>query len=328
MTPASVLIALIMIASLAIRLCTGDQAPQCRFHHLAQRLSGRLKYLQRQQQQSWNGRLPRLLIIVRSGPKCAGGSGDEMQGSLLSNINKGVPTIDVFNTMEYDVATFGNHEFDWGQAELGARTTQASYPYVSANIVVNDTGNCATAGWAKPAFVDEPYSIQVVGTAPNTVNVAFIGVTTFETPIITMASATAGLCFKDPADSILYYYDTIKAAGADVIVVLSHLGYTDGGYGYGVPVYGDQTLAQKLNTAGKPVNLIIGGHSHTNLSAATTVGNTKVVQAHYNGRKVGRADITVAPTGGDSELVKVEGRQCEATSIPWCHRWFLLLKTQ
>ena len=40
----------------------------------------------------------------------------------------------------------------------------------------------------------------------------------------------------------------MKAAGAEVIVVLSHLGYTDGGYGYGFPVYGDQTLATKLNT--------------------------------------------------------------------------------
>ena len=90
----------------------------------------------------------------------------------------------------------------------------------------------------------------------------------------------------------------MKAAGADVIVVLSHLGYADGGYGYGIPVYGDQTLAAKLNTAGKPANLIIGGHSHTNLAAATVVGNTTVVQAYYNGRKVGRADITVDKATG------------------------------
>ncbi len=91
--------------------------------------------------------------------------------------------------------------------------------------------------------------------------------TTTETPTITVSTATAGLCFKDPADSILHYYDAMKADGADVIVVLSHLGYADGGYGYGIPVYGDQTLATKLNTAGKPANLIIGGHSHTNLAA-------------------------------------------------------------
>ena len=50
-----------------------------------------------------------------------------------------------------------------------------------------------------------------------------------------------------------------------MIVVLSHLGFNDGGYGYGIPVYGDKTLAQKLIDAGKPVNLIIGGHSHTDM---------------------------------------------------------------
>lgn len=235
-------------------------------------------------------------------------AGDEMQGSLLSNLGdttssgKGKPTIDVYNAMGYNAATFGNHEFDWGQEILTQRTAQAIYPYLTANIVKNDTGNCTTAGWTKPDFADAPYQVFQVGTAPNTVKVAMIGVTSTETPIITVTSATAGLCFKDPAESILHYYDTMKAE-ADVIVVLSHLGYPDGGYGYGIPIYGDQTLAQKLITAGKPANLIIGGHSHTDLSAATVVtvtgkpGQTTVAQAYYNGRRVGRADITVNPDG-------------------------------
>jgi 2',3'-cyclic-nucleotide 2'-phosphodiesterase (5'-nucleotidase family) len=230
-------------------------------------------------------------------------AGDEMQGSLLSNLGdgtatgKGKPTIATYNAMGYNVATFGNHEFDWGQVNLGYRTTEAAYPYVTANIVVNDTGNCATAGWTKPAFADNPYEILTVGTAPNTLKVAFIGVTTTETPTITVSTATTGLCFKDPADSIINYYGAMKADGADVIVVLSHLGFADGGYGYGIPVYGDQTLATKLNTAGKPANLIIGGHSHSNLTAATMVGGTAVMQAYYNGRTVGRADVTVSTSG-------------------------------
>ena len=233
-------------------------------------------------------------------------AGDEMQGSLLSNLGdgtptgKGKPTIDVFNNMGYNVATFGNHEFDWGQVNLANRTAEATYPYVSANIVVNDTGNCATAGWTTPSFIDGgPFQVLPVGTAPNIVNVAFIGVTTTETPIITVATATAGLCFKDPQVAIEHYYAAMKAQ-ADVIVVLSHLGYADGGYGYGIPVIGDQTLAKNLNTAGKPVNLIIGGHSHSNLSAATLVGDTTVVQAYYNGRTLGRADVTVSTTGAVS----------------------------
>ena len=230
-------------------------------------------------------------------------AGDEMQGSLLSNMYYGESTIGAFNAASVDIATFGNHEFDWGQTVLGERITQADYPFVTANIVKNDTGNCATAGWELPDFADNPYEILTAGTGADEVKVGFIGVTTTETPTITIASATAGLCFKEPTTAITYYYDEMKAAGAEVIVVLSHLGYNDGGYGYGIPVIGDQTLAKNLITAGKPADLIIGGHSHTNLSSATTItvsgytASTKVVQAYYNGRNVGRADFTVTPAG-------------------------------
>jgi 2',3'-cyclic-nucleotide 2'-phosphodiesterase (5'-nucleotidase family) len=253
-------------------------------------------------------------------------AGDEMQGSLLSNLGngtatgKGAPTIAIYNAMHYDVATFGNHEFDWGQVNLGNRTAEATYPYVTANIVKLDGSDCASSGWTKPDFAAAPYTIKTVGIAPNQVNVAFIGVTTTETPTITVSTATAGLCFKDPATSILHYYDQMKADGADVIVVLSHLGFNDGGYGYGIPVYGDAGttsdpstgLAAKLIAAGKPADLIIGGHSHTSVSApGTTVtiagktGSTLVVQSAYNGRRVGQADITVGTDGKVSISWKV-----------------------
>ncbi len=149
-------------------------------------------------------------------------AGDEMQGSLLSNIWQGEPVIAAYNLMGYDAATFGNHEFDWGQDVLITRTTQADYPYVSANIVVDDTGNCDTAGWTSPSFA-VPYTILTVGD-PVPVNIGVIGVTTQETPYITIPSATEDLCFKDPANSIVHYYDEMMADGADVIVVLSHLG--------------------------------------------------------------------------------------------------------
>ncbi len=146
-------------------------------------------------------------------------AGDEMQGSLLSNLaryghRQGYADhryLMRWATMWPPLAT---------TSSTGARLiwaiapTEADYPYVTANIVMNDTGNCATAGWTTPAFADAPYEIMTVGTAPNTVKVGFIGVTTTETPTITIASATAGLCFKDPADSILHYYDEMKAPGA------------------------------------------------------------------------------------------------------------------
>ncbi|HRF50217.1 MAG TPA: 5'-nucleotidase C-terminal domain-containing protein [Anaerolineales bacterium] len=231
--------------------------------------------------------------------------GDIMQGSLISNLQKGVPTIDYYRTIGYDAATFGNHEFDWGQSVLADRIAQAEAPatadespirMIAANITRKDaTGACT---W-------EPFNASVtpyeVFTVAGSVRVGVIGVGSIETPYITIAEATNGLCFRDPAESILQYYDALNAA-SDVIVVLSHNGYTDGGYGYGFTVYGDQTLAKKLNDAGKPVNLIIGGHSHTDVAAATMVGSTAVVQAHYAGRKVGRADFTYDPATGQVGL--------------------------
>ena len=60
---------------------------------------------------------------------------------------------------------------------------------------LNDTGSCATPA-GLPAFVDAPFVVVPVGTTPNIVNVGIIGVTTTETPIITIASATAGLCLR------------------------------------------------------------------------------------------------------------------------------------
>lgn len=231
-------------------------------------------------------------------------AGDIMQGSLLSNLQQGAPVIDYYRTIGYNGLTFGNHEFDWGQVVLGERIAQAEAPAtasstpirtINANITQKDAGGNCT--WTPFNASVTPYEVFTVGVAPNTVDVGVIGVGSVETPYITIAEATEGLCFRDPYESIVHYYDALDAA-SDVIVVLSHNGYTDGGYGYGFTVYGDQTLARMLNDAGKPANLIIGGHSHTDRTALTMVGNTGVVQAHYAGRKIGRADFTFDPATG------------------------------
>ncbi len=236
-------------------------------------------------------------------------AGDIMQGSLLSNLQKGLPTIAYYKKIGYDAAAFGNHEFDWGQTVLADRVNQAKtddsdattkeFNFLVSNITKKDaSGNCVASDWTLPDFVPAAYQVFNVQDADSgtPLRVGVIGVSSLETPYITIASATDGLCFKDPTQAILHYYDALDAA-SDVIVVLSHIGYNDGGYGYGFSVYGDQTLAKNLIDAGKPVQLIIGGHSHTNLSSATKVENTAktvttyVVQAHYNGRKLGQEDI-------------------------------------
>ncbi len=154
-------------------------------------------------------------------------AGDIMQGSLLSNIQQGLPTIDYYRTLGYDAATFGNHEFDWGQSVLGDRIAQAEaaatadeqpMQMITSNITKKDAGGACT--WEPFNANVTPYEVFTIGTAPNAVKVGVIGVGSVETPYITIAEATEGLCFRDPAESILHYYDAVDAA-SDVIVVLS-----------------------------------------------------------------------------------------------------------
>ena len=44
------------------------------------------------------------------------------------------PVVEAMNLAGYDVATPGNHDFDWGVAELERALTDAAFPYVSANL--------------------------------------------------------------------------------------------------------------------------------------------------------------------------------------------------
>lgn len=90
-----------------------------------------------------------------------------------------------------------------------------------------------------------------------------------------------GVCFPGPLEEVEKIYDDLKQKEKpDVIVLLSHSG-----------VDLDQKLAAALNTDGKPVDLIIGGHSHTRMDAPDKVGNTFIVQAWDRGRAVGDLDL-------------------------------------
>ena len=96
--------------------------------------------------------------------------GDEMQGTVVSNLTGGRSSIDVMNALGVDAAAIGNHEFDWGIDTLRARIAQADYPFLSANIFTKATG--ARPDWAVPYAWLERAGLRI----------AVIGATTTSTP--------------------------------------------------------------------------------------------------------------------------------------------------
>jgi uncharacterized repeat protein (TIGR01451 family) len=210
-------------------------------------------------------------------------AGDVYLGAApISQLLLGKSTIDIYNMLDYDVAAYGNHEFDKGQTVLISRTQESNFPWIGANIVLSGTE------WATPWW-SSPYMTVTVGTTGTQVTLGIIGLDTESTPQSTIKGATEGLVFRDLTETILHYYDEVKAQ-SDALVVLAHMGIYDSGPYKGLP-----TVAQELIDAGKPVDLMIGGHQHQPLYKPVWVSDTAIIEAGYYGRWLGRADVTVDP---------------------------------
>jgi 5'-nucleotidase/UDP-sugar diphosphatase len=198
----------------------------------------------------------------------------------ISQLLMGESTIDVYNMMGYELAVFGNHEFDKGQEELAMRVAQSDFPWLGANVVLEGTE------WDLPDWA-QPYEIIEVGSGKNAAKLGVLGLAGEETPEVTLLGTTEGLVFKDLTETVLHYYDEILAQ-ADALVVVVHMGTADSG-----PYKGLTTVAQELIDAGKPVDLMIGGHQHQALFAPVYVGDTAIVSAGYYGRWLGQIEVTI-----------------------------------
>jgi 2',3'-cyclic-nucleotide 2'-phosphodiesterase (5'-nucleotidase family) len=192
----------------------------------------------------------------------------------------GESTVDIFNMMGYEMAVFGNHEFDKGQEILMERVAQSEYDWLGANVVLEGTD------WDLPDWA-MPYTFLTVGEGANQATIGVIGVATDETPEVTLIGTTEGLVFKDLTETILHYYDEVMAQ-SDALIVVAHMGTEDSG-----PYDGLRTIAQNLIDAGKPVDLMIGGHQHQALSTPVYVGDTAIVAAGYYGRWLGQVEVTI-----------------------------------
>jgi 2',3'-cyclic-nucleotide 2'-phosphodiesterase (5'-nucleotidase family) len=157
--------------------------------------------------QSWQ----REAGYTRDGTFLVLSGGDMWTGPALSTWFKGESMVDVMNTMGYTAAAIGNHDFDFGVANLRQRAAQAKFPFLSANIREKATGRV-------PDFV-RPYVIQKV----NGIRIGLIGLTTLETPMDTNPSNVEDFKFIPYSDALQDVSQRAKANGAQLLVLLGHL---------------------------------------------------------------------------------------------------------
>ena len=181
-------------------------------------------------------------------------NGDAIQGAPVGTMTKGAAIIDLMNAAGYDVATMGNHEFDYGMDNFLALAEKANFPYVSANFTYQGE------------LVFAPYVIKDV----DGVKIAFVGVTTpktftSSTPVYFQdenGNYIYGFC-EDDTGAALYAAvqnaaDAAKAEGADYVVVMAHLGIEEGCS----PWTSSELI---VNTNG--IDVLLDGHSHSVIEA-------------------------------------------------------------
>ncbi len=146
--------------------------------------------------------------------------GDAIQGEPIGTMTRGEAIIDIMNTVGYDIAIPGNHEFDYGMERFLELTEKANYPYISCNF--NKEGE----------FVFDPYIIKEA----DGVKIAFVGVTTpmaprSSTPRYFMNDEGKFIYgfLQDETGELLYSavqkaVDGARAEGAQYVIVIGHLG--------------------------------------------------------------------------------------------------------
>jgi 2',3'-cyclic-nucleotide 2'-phosphodiesterase (5'-nucleotidase family) len=217
-------------------------------------------------------------------------AGDEYSGGVLSTLTEGGSQFRLAPDIGYDVAVLGNHEFDYGVERAAAFRDSAGIPVLGGANLVNADG--------------QPFARTHIDTTIGGVKMRIIGLLPPDLEGLVGRSRLNDLQILDPAESVRKYLPGRKR----LTVVLSHMGYTQ-----------DTLLASQV----PEIDLIVGGHSHTQVpkprlygpkgrlmdealqgDGVKRLGGTVITQAGGKGRYLGV--ITMQVRGGD--IVAVEGQ--------------------
>ena len=184
-------------------------------------------------------------------------AGDHVQGTAFGSMDKGATIVKLMNAAGYDLATLGNHEFDYGMDGAMNVIDWAEYPYISANFYHEENG-------VKGETVLEAVHLFELGGRV----IGFVGITTPET-----FTKSTPAYFQDEAGNYIYGIsggedgaalhadvqagiDAAKAAGAEIVIALGHLGDDPASQ----PWTSEETIA---GVSG--LTAFIDGHSHSTI---------------------------------------------------------------
>ncbi len=197
-------------------------------------------------------------------------AGDFLNPSLLGTIKVdgeriyGKQMIDVMNAMDFDLVTFGNHEFDLKEKYLQKRLNESTFPWMSANTrhIINGKNEMFAIQKEKDTIsVSDTFKITINDSNGNQINIGFLGVTIPSNP-------KDYVYYGDMYSESKRAYNELKNE-VDIVFGLTHL-----------EIEQDTELLKQI----PEIPLIMGGHEHNAMSVP--VGKSKVTKADANAKTI------------------------------------------
>lgn len=185
-------------------------------------------------------------------------AGDHLQGTAFGSMDKGASVLQLMNKAGYDLATPGNHEFDYGMDTFLERVREAEFPYLSCNLYHQENG--VRGENLLESFQAYHFGKEIV---------AFIGITTPETIVKSTPAyfqdENGNFCYGISGgdngqalyDDVQFAVDAIRRAGATKVIAVGHLGDDPSS----TPWTSEDVIAHVSG-----LDAFIDGHSHSEVN--------------------------------------------------------------
>ncbi|WP_297406044.1 bifunctional UDP-sugar hydrolase/5'-nucleotidase [uncultured Cetobacterium sp.] len=208
-------------------------------------------------------------------------AGDTLHGTTFATLTKGESMVEVLNASGFDYMTLGNHDFNYGTERLKELISLGKYKTLAANVIDKRTGSPLATS----------YDIKKI----DGKKVGFFGLSTPETYYKTNPKNVENIKFVDPIKTAKQIVSEMKKKGVKFIVVITHLGE-------------DSSTEKRYQSIGLAeavpgIDLIIDGHSHTELAEKKVVNGVTIVQTGEYAKNVGVVKVDLDKLKNKNEAI-------------------------
>lgn len=257
-------------------------------------------------------------------------NGDFLQGTPLSDLTPHPgqgwrgrhPVLRAMNLMGYDAATLGNHEFNFGLDWLSRTLAQARFPLTCANAIVRAGATPDQDGTLLPPYLILTRRMRDAAGGWHSLRIGLLGLVPPQIMTWDHAHLSGRLTARDMVETARAWVPVLRAAGADLVIVMAHSGIDPG------PDRPMMENAARALAHLPGIDVLLAGHSHKRFPgpehqatpgadiARGTLNGIPCIKAGYAGSHLGQIDLTVARAAGKWRVIAHETRLLAAANTP------------